>query len=559
MAKARFAYVQQLGRALMLPIAVLPVAGLLLRLGQADLLNIKLMAQAGEAIFTNLALLFAIGVAVGFAHDNAGVAGLAGAVGYLVLLAVLKTVDDKINPGVLAGILSGLCAGALYNRYWNIRLPEYLAFFGGKRFVPIITGLVCLVLGLILSVLWPPLQRGIDGVGHWLLGAGALGVFVYGVLNRVLLITGLHHILNSLVWFVFGSYGAPGHVVTGDIHRFFAGDPTAGTFMTGFFPIMMFGLPAACLAMYRTAQPENRRAVAGLLLSMALTSFLTGVTEQIEFTFLFLAPMLYGAHALLTGLSLALMSALGVRLGFTFSAGAIDYLLSYGLSSRGWLLIPIGLAYAVVYYGIFVVCIRRFQLVTPGREPPVEETVPEPRRLTADAARALAFVEALGGAGNLHSIDACTTRLRLTVAASDAVDEPALKRLGAKAVVRPAPHSIQVVLGPEADRLAGEIRANLALATKPNATVDAPVDERRAWLAALGGEHNLLTFESVATTRLRAELIDASLIDEPALERLGARGVMHLSRTLVHVIVGARSATLAASLQPSSRPVAAAR
>ena len=360
-------------------IAVLPVAGLLLRLGQPDLLNIKWIAQAGDAIFTNLPLIFAIGVAVGFAKENHGAAGLAGGIGYLVLTAVLKSINDKLDMGVLAGILVGIVAGYLYNRFKDIKLPEYLAFFGGKRFVPIITGLVCLVLGLVCGFIWPTVQTGIDWVGHALTGAGLLGLFIYGVLNRILLVTGLHHILNSLVWFVFGSYtGADGKVVTGDLHRFFAGDPTAGSFMTGFFPIMMFGLPAACLAMYRAARPENRKLVGGMLLSMALTAFLTGVTEPVEFTFMFLAPILYVIHAVLTGISMALMSFLHVRLGFTFSAGLFDYIISYRLGTNGWVLLPVGLVYFLIYYFLFLFAIRKFNLATPGRaemslEPSAEE------------------------------------------------------------------------------------------------------------------------------------------------------------------------------------------
>jgi hypothetical protein len=231
-------------------------------LGQPDLLNIKWIADAGGVVFTNLPLIFAIGVAVGFAKENHGAAALAGGIGYLILTAVLKSINDKLDMGVLAGILCGIVAGNLYNRFKDIKMPEYLAFFGGKRFVPIITGLVCVVLGLLCGYIWPVVQTGIDWVGHALIGAGGLGLFIYGVLNRLLLVTGLHHILNSLVWFVFGSYPGPeGKAVTGDLHRFFAGDPTAGAFMTGFFPVMMFGLPAACLAMYHaaTGKPEGGR------------------------------------------------------------------------------------------------------------------------------------------------------------------------------------------------------------------------------------------------------------------------------------------------------------
>jgi PTS system N-acetylglucosamine-specific IIC component len=241
-----FAKVQRLGRALMLPVAVLPVAGILLRLGQPDVFNVALIANAGDAIFSNLALLFAIGVAVGFAKDNNGTAGLAGAIGYLVQVAVLKSIDPKLDMGVLGGIIDGIVAGMLYNRYKDIKLPSYLAFFGGRRFVPIVTGFSCLILGVVFGFVWPPIQTLIANVGNWIVTAGAVGAFVYGVLNRLLLVTGLHHIINSLCWFVFGSYtGADGKVVTGDLHRFFAGDPTAGGFMAGFFPVMMFGLPAA--------------------------------------------------------------------------------------------------------------------------------------------------------------------------------------------------------------------------------------------------------------------------------------------------------------------------
>jgi PTS system N-acetylglucosamine-specific IIC component len=555
MKRPSFAKVQQLGRALMLPIAVLPIAGLLLRIGQPDLLDVKVIAQAGDAIFSQLPLLFAIGVGVGFAQENAGVAGLAGALGYFVLRDVAKAIHADNDLGVLGGILAGLLAAGLYNRFKDIRLPEYLAFFGGRRFVPIATGIASLAVGAALGFAWPPVHRSIDALGGWLLGAGALGVFVYGALNRLLLVTGLHHILNSLVWFVFGNYtDAAGKPVHGDIHRFFAGDPTAGAFMTGFFPIMMFGLPAACLAMYRAAPPENRRGVGGMLLSMALTSFLTGVTEPIEFSFMFLAPELYAVHALLTGLSLAVMNALGVRLGFTFSAGAFDYALSYGLSSRGWMLLPVGALTFALYYGVFLFCIRRFRLATPGREAPAARGAaaaslePAPA-VASDADRAQAFVSALGGRRNLMSVDACTTRLRLQVADNTAIDEPALKALGAKAVVRPAPGSLQVVLGPEADRVAASIRelvGKLTISTPPAADV-------HSWLEALGGEQNVLAVEPIAGTRLRIELVDASRLDEPRLKRLGAPAVMRLSPSLVHVVVAPELTLLAANLVPSRR------
>jgi N-acetylglucosamine PTS system EIICBA or EIICB component len=577
-----FAKFQKLGRALMLPIAVLPVAGLLLRLGQPDLLNIKWIAQAGDAIFTNLALVFAIGVAVGFAKENHGAAGLAGAIGYLILTAVLKSINDKLDMGVLAGILCGVVAGNLYNRFKDIKLPEYLAFFGGKRFVPIITGLVCLVLGLIFGFIWPPVQGGIDWVGHLLIGAGGFGLFVYGVLNRLLLVTGLHHILNSLVWFVFGSFTAPdGKVVTGDLHRFFAGDPTAGSFMTGFFPVMMFGLPAACLAMYHAARPENRKLVGGLLLSMALTAFLTGVTEPVEFTFMFLAPVLYVIHALLTGISMALMHFLHVRLGFTFSAGAFDYFLSSGRGTNAWVLLPVGLVYFILYYVIFSFAIRKFNLATPGRgeatmEPSTEEV---PTAASAAAAQggaligAVGYIRALGGNRNIKLVDACTTRLRLEVADDSLVNEPALRSLGARGIVRPSRNALQVVIGPQAEIVAGEIRQAMTSgeytaigpAVQPSAPpvehAAGPISEQpgqpnaedaavaQRLVNALGGPANVQLAEQVAVTRLRFVLRDSGKADQEALKLAGAAGVMKASDKVWHVIAGQRAAAIAAALK----------
>jgi len=559
-----FARMQRLGRALMLPIAVLPVAGLLLRLGQPDVFNIKMIADAGDAIFTNLPLLFAIGVAVGFAKDNNGTAGLAGAIGYLIEIAVMKDINDKLNMGVLSGIVAGCVAGFLYNKYKDIKLPEYLAFFGGKRFVPIVTGVTCLVIGIVLGYVWAPVQAAIDAAGGWLTGAGALGVFVFGVLNRILLVTGLHHIINSLAWFVFGSYTPPGGgaAVTGDLHRFFAGDKTAGGFMTGFFPIMMFGLPAACLAMFHEAPKERRAMVGGLLFSMALTAFLTGVTEPIEYTFMFLAPALYAIHAVLTGLSLAICSALGIHLGFTFSAGAIDYVLNYGLSQRGWLAIPVGLVYGVVYYGLFRFFIRKFNMATPGREPATTDAEVESYDNTgfvsptagATVPRAVRYIAALGGASNLTVVDACTTRLRLSVVDSAKVSEPELKAIGARGVLKRGATSVQVIIGPEADLISDEIRTELErsstrgatpasstpAAAVPLAAVAAgeqgPLDpDPVRWLAVFGGATNVASLDAVAATRLRVVVRDPSSIDR---QRLSTLDVAWVSADTFHVVVG---------------------
>lgn len=322
-------FIQRIGKSLMFPIATLPAAALLLRLGQDDLLGIPLIAAAGDGIIGNLALIFAIGIAMGFAHDNSGGAALAGAVGFWYS-QVLSAVDESINMGVFGGIISGIIAGLLYNRFYNIKLPDFLAFFGGRRFVPIITAATMTVLAGILFFAWPPVQSLIDSIGNWVLGAGTLGVGAYGFLNRLLIPTGLHHVINTVVWFDFGTFTtASGEVVKGEINRFLKGDPTAGPFLSGFFPIMMFGLPAACLAMYAAAKKEKKAIVGGMLLSIGFTSFLTGITEPIEFAFMFLSPVLYVVHALLTGASMMVSYMFDVHHGFGFSAGAIDYVLNF--------------------------------------------------------------------------------------------------------------------------------------------------------------------------------------------------------------------------------------
>ena len=316
-------------------------------------------------------------MALGFAKKNHGAAALAAVVGFFIMNSVIGTIDSSVNTGVLGGIFIGVIAGLLYNRFHSIKLPEYLAFFGGKRFVPIITGLAAVLMGFLFGFVWPPIQEGINAFGNWLIGSGSIGLFLYGFFNRILLIFGLHHVLNNLVWFQFGSFhdAATHAVVHGDIARFMAGDPTAGSFMAGFFPIMMFGLPAACFAMYRHAHTHRQKAVAGMLFSIALTAFLTGVTEPIEYGFMFLAPVLYLVHALLAGVSMVVMYLLGVKLGFTFSAGFIDYVLFFKMATKPWLLIPVGLVTAVVYYALFSFFIKRFNLMTIGRE--VEEEVEE--------------------------------------------------------------------------------------------------------------------------------------------------------------------------------------
>jgi len=591
--KQLLAQLQRVGGALMLPIAVLPVAALLLRCGQPDLLDLPVMRAAGQAIFDNLGLLFAVGVAIGLARENHGAAGLAAVVAYLVTTqgaavfitppAALSQLTGQAHDLAIAafkanelktltvpvGILCGLLAGALYNRCHRVNLPSYLAFFGGRRFVPIVSGLAALALAAAFGLEWQRLEHGMETLSRAVLAAGPWGLFAYGVLNRLLIVTGLHHVINSIAWFVLGNY----HGHTGDLNRFFAGDPRAGAFMAGFFPVMMFGLPAACLAMYHTALPERRPQVAGLLASIALTSFLTGVTEPVEFSFMFLAPALYALHALLTGLSFIIMNALDVRLGFGFSAGLFDYVLNYKFATHPLLLLPVGAAYFGLYYGVFRLAIVRLDLKTPGRED-LESTAPAAADAGAvavgPAGRARSYIAALGGAGNLESVGACTTRLRLIVRTQETVDVAALKRLGARGVVRPSATALQVVVGPTADQLAGDIREVMASMPKegaapvaagagsfPEAGVDPPVGSAPAapsrealqkLLAALGGRKNVRDVQP-ASSRLRIAVASAGAVDVAALRSLGMRGVAIAASDCVHVIVGPTAAATGAALR----------
>lgn len=392
------ATLQRFGRSLMLPIAVLPAAGLLLRFGQDDMLGkdglgwnavASVIGAAGDALFTNLPLLFAVGIAVGFARRGDGSTALAGVVGYVVLTSVFKAMSplvldqptdpdakpEVINYGVLGGIVVGVLTALLWQKYHRVKLPTYLAFFGGRRFVPIVVAGVMTLLGVLLGLVYPWFDAGLTAVGEWVTGSTIIGAFIYGVVNRLLIPLGLHHIVNNVVWFQFGEYQDK----TGDIPRFLAGDPDAGTFQTGFFPILMFALPAAALAIVHTARPNQRKIIAGIMGSAALTAFITGVTEPLEFAFMFVAWPLYLIHAFLTGTSLAISNALDVHDGFSFSAGAIDFILNWNIAQKPWMLIILGLIYAVVYYFLFRFVITKWNLKTPGREddesPEADESV----------------------------------------------------------------------------------------------------------------------------------------------------------------------------------------
>ncbi|MER0480170.1 PTS transporter subunit EIIC [Streptomyces sp. Edi2] len=391
-----FQGLQKIGRSLQLPIAVLPAAGILNRLGQPDVFGekglgwvdvSKVFAAAGGAVFDNLPMLFCIGVAIGFAKKSDGSTALAALVGFLVYSNVLKAfpvteghiekgkwVEPVLNnPGVLGGIIMGLLAATLWQRYHRKKLVDWLGFFNGRRLVPIIMAFVGTAVGVLFLLIWEPIGSAISGFGEWMTGLGAAGSGLFGLINRALLPIGMHQFVNTVSWFQLGDFtDAAGKVAHGDIGRFFAGDPSAGQFMSGFFPIMMFGLPAAALAIAHCARPERRKAVLGMMISLALTSFVCGITEPIEFSFLFIAPVLYAIHAVLTAISMALTWALGVHDGFTFSAGFIDYALNWNLATEPWMIIPIGLVFAAVYYLLFRFAITKFNLTTPGREPEEE-------------------------------------------------------------------------------------------------------------------------------------------------------------------------------------------
>ncbi|MFI1221685.1 MULTISPECIES: PTS transporter subunit EIIC [unclassified Streptomyces] len=385
---------QKVGRSLQLPVAVLPAAGLLVSLGNLfssylhgafwDKTSAVLL-NGGTAILNGelgLPLLFCIGVAIGFAKKADGSTALAAVVGFLVYRGVLTafpmdgTVTDELpagepqNPGVLGGILIGLLTAVVWQRYHRTKLVDWLGFFNGRRLVPILMAFLCVILGVLFGLLWQPVGDGLTWFSKQLIDLGSWGAAIFGFANRLLIPVGMHQFLNTFFWFQAGEFtGADGATVQGDITRFFAGDPSAGQFTSGFFPIMMFGLPAAALAITHTARPERRKEVGGLMFSVALTSFITGVTEPIEFSFMFVAPLLYGVHAVLTGASMGITWLLGVHAGFTFSAGLIDYVVNWHLDTKPWLILPIGACFAVVYYVIFRFAITKFDLKTPGREP----------------------------------------------------------------------------------------------------------------------------------------------------------------------------------------------
>ncbi len=440
---------QQFGRALMLPMIALPAGAIMLRLGNAPWDSIgatqfgEILNLAGESIFIYLPFIFAIGVALGLTQ-NAGSAGMAALISYFLFTQITQFYDTAIQIGVVGGIIIGLFTAVAYHRFKNIKFPEYIQFFGGPRFILLFSSLATLIFSYTFIVMSTVIVESIQRVGTFIINLGGFGVFVYGMLHRLLVPTGLHHILNNFVWFQVGTYEtADGVVFYGDLPRFFAGDPEAGIYMAGLYPIMMFALPAIAIAIIHEAREDLKPKIKTIFLTAALASFLTGVTEPIEFAFLFVAPVLFVVHAVLSGFVMWMTYMLDIHHGFSFSAGAIDFILNQHLATRELLLIPIGIVYGLAYYILFRWAIIKFQIPTPGRED--GSTLDE---WAGDIPyRAPLILQALGGKQNLIHIEACITRLRLTLANDRLLDDSALRHLGAAGIIRLGGGNVQVVFG----------------------------------------------------------------------------------------------------------------
>jgi len=622
-----FGYLQRIGKALMVPVAILPAAGLLLGIGaglqQPTLTQVApwltndfwvtvstVMQASGDVVFANLALIFAIGVAIGLAND-AGVAALAATVGYLIFNVSINTllgltpqdvVDDPgryatvlgtptLQTGVFGGLVIGITAAWAYNRFFTIKLTPALGFFAGKRFVPIITAALSLLIGAATIVVWPPIQDAINSFAENIVLANPVpGAFVFGLVERSLIPFGLHHTWYPIFWYQFGDYTtAAGDVVIGDQRIWFAQladgvnqvptenaageivehpDFTAGTYMTGKYPFMMFGLPAAALAMYHSAKSHRRKVVAGLFFSAALTSFLTGITEPIEFTFLFVAPLLFVVHAFFAGLSFMIMEIMNIHIAVSFSGGLIDFLLFGVLPGRQawWLVILVGLGFAVVYYFMFLFGIRWLDAKIPGRE---DDIADEPADLVdtsgdvssggtatavaAPASTGVRLVQAFGGSENIKNLDACITRLRIEVNDKSGVDKAALKAMGAAGVLEVG-NNMQAIFGPKAESLKGEMEQAMAggpVAAAPAAGApgpaaeagdDLPDTEAGKLVRAFGGKANIKNLDA-CITRLRIEVNDKSKVDKAAIQKLGAAGVLEVGNN-VQAIFGPRAEAL---------------
>lgn len=586
-----FAFLQKIGKSLMLPVAILPVAGILLGVGSSNISWIpanvsSVMAQGGSIIFANMALIFAIGVALGFANND-GTSALSAVVGFMVMIATMSVMAINvfgmdpdpaahqlqsimnfrtIDTGVFGGIIMGGVAAFMFNRFYKIQLPTYLAFFAGKRFVPIITGAAAIVVGFVLSYIWPPIQENILLFSNWAAYKNpVLAGAVYGFVERLLLPFGLHHAWNVPFFFEIGEFLNPttGQLVHGDITRFFAGDKTAGI-LSGGFLTKMWGLPAAAFAIWHCAKPENRKRTGGIMMSAALTSFLTGITEPLEFSFMFVAPLLYGIHAVLTGCAFAIMNLLEAHLGYTFSQGAIDFFLYWGLDQKPWMTFILGPIYFVIYYSLFRIIIPRKDFKTPGREDESEDASAGGGIVDESKfGMAKQLVWAFGGRSNIENIDSCITRLRITVKDSSKVSAAKLKGLGAAGVVM-AGKGVQAIYGTRAGNLMTDMQEYLAQAGEEadNPPADMQADAGAAGAGAaeqpkaeepvpeatagemenlrnvLGGAANIVKAEPIAQTRLLVTLRDNNLIKSDLAASTGMTVFVPKRGGDVQVIVG---------------------
>ncbi|MCL6602605.1 MAG: glucose-specific PTS transporter subunit IIBC [Paenibacillus sp.] len=554
MFKKLFGVLQRVGKALMLPVAILPAAGLLLGIGNMlvnpDFLQYvpalenntvqaiaNVLMNSGQVVFNNLALLFAVGVAIGLAGGE-GVAGLAAIIGFLVLNITMGTVVGvneyvlsqgnfayasvlgipTLQTGVFGGILVGVLAAAMYKRFFKIELPSYLGFFAGKRFVPIMTAVTSLLLGLVLTLVWPPIQEGLNYVSQSMIDTNkTLAAFIFGLIERSLIPFGLHHIFYSPFWYEFGTYvDKAGDLVRGDQRIFMQQlrdgvEFTAGTFTTGKYPFMMFGLPAAALAIYHESKPENKKFVGGLMVSAALTSFLTGITEPLEFSFLFVAPLLFAVHAVFAGLSFMTMHILDVKIGMTFSGGFIDYVLFGIIPNRTawWLVIPVGLVIAVIYYFGFRFVIRKFNLKTPGREDESDDDNTQDTAAVSTSGNDLPsnILAALGGKENITHLDACITRLRVEVKDKAGVDKNRLKKLGASGVLEVG-NNVQAIFGTRSDTIKSQIQDVMNGKTPTAAPAPAPVLEKQA------GEEGVAIMPEDIVSPVNGELMDITQVPD---------------------------------------------
>lgn len=612
-----FGEAQKLGKSLMLPVSVLPAAGILLGVGGAMLnaanqkaeslgvctiegvaaactaegavpdpvaagvlaapveLLLQIMQAGGQPIFDAMPLMFAIGVALGLTKND-GVSALAATIGYMVMNATLGVTAEwrgvetvavmgiqTLNTGVFGGILIGIFSGMLFNKFFRIELPPYLGFFAGKRFVPIVTTFVAMVTGIALAFIWPPIESVILAAANAAIQANTpVAVFIYGLVERALLPFGLHHIWNAPFFFTLNVGGWED--CQGILTCFFAGHPESGI-LGGGFATKMFGLVGAALAIWHAAKPENKVRVGSLMASAALTTFLTGITEPLEFSFLFVAPLLYGVHALLAGLAFPIVYLAGGRLGYTFSQGFIDYGLFYALGIQPWVILIIGPIYLAVYYLVFTFMIRTFKMKTPGRE---DEMIEMEAGGGGNSEFAKQLVLAFGGKSNIKDLDACITRLRVGVHDVGKADQGKLKALGAAGVLLVG-NNMQAIFGTRSENLKTDMQEFLAIAgdeaelspadilsvsytehvVEPKLRDPEGPMKAEKYIAGLGGKQNIVKVESAAETRLRVVVKDKAAVSESKLSAAGVAGQVFIDDKTAHLIVGLNADQYAAEMR----------